>query len=442
MLSKFSHFIRLKNDQYSVFNSLLFEPLVITKEEKDNLKENKLDKFTKEELELLSKKGIIVKNKDKDKKVLNTLRDYVTKATYGGISLLYIIPSNICNLACKYCFIGKLNHKLEIMSNETIDKIAENYHNYLEKEKITKATIIFYGGEPLTAFNTIKYAVSKLKCFDKIEWNFAIVTNLTLLTAEIIDFFKENDFSVGISIDGPKETNDANRVFNSDSNRSVYDVVIKNLQLLKKNGIKNIGLSITLTDEILNDKKFLKWLKDLGINDINYNLLHFTKQTNEWNNYYKKATKFLFKSNSFLSRFNVIDDRLQRKIRAFNSKEFKYNDCGAIGGHQLCFAPNGDVTVCHGFWNSQKQKCGNIKINTIEDLIETKTFKQWQNNLTINKRNCLKCPAIYICGGGCAMQSSDLFNNIEEIDKAFCVHTKYSLKKLLNEKLKEAKNVI
>lgn len=64
--------------------------------------------------------------------------------------------------------------------------------------------------------------------------------------------------------------------------------------------------------------------------------------------------------------------------------------------------------------------------------IQTQIFREWQNNLTVNKDKCLNCPAIYICGGGCAMQSHDLFGNLNAIDEAFCIHSKYTLEILLN----------
>ena len=432
MISKFCHFIKISKDKYAVLNNLLFEPIIVSNLEKDAIKTESLNNFTPEEISLLYEKGILVKDEDTDEKALYTLKNYVNNAVDGGISLIYLIPSNFCNLACKYCFIGKLNKEKQVMTTKIINQISKKYYEYLKKRDIKNSTIIFYGGEPLTAFDQIKYSVKSFKKYKDVKWEFAIVTNLTLLTEEIAQFFKYYDFSVGVSIDGPKNTNDANRVFKNGVG-SVYDKVVEKIELIKKYNLK-LGLSITLTNEILMDSNFLNWLKNLGIKDINYNLLHYTQQSDEWKKYYDRASKFLFKSDKILSKSGIIDDRLQRKIRAFNSKEFKYNDCGAIGGHQLCFSPNGDITVCHGLWNSNKDICGNIKDCSIEDIEKSSIFKDWKTNLTINKEKCLHCPAIYICGGGCAMQSNDLFKSSKKLDRAFCVHTKYSLKKLLSQK--------
>lgn len=431
MLSKFCHFIRLTDEYVGCFNSILFKPIILNNDEFKAITKEDLDFFKLDEVKELKERGILVDNQDKDYKAELLLKDYVNDCITGGINLIYIIPSNICNLSCKYCFIGKLDDRFkEEMSFDTIDNIVDKYTTHLLAKNFTKATVVFYGGEPLTAFDKVKYAVSKFVSVKDISWDFAIVTNATLVNKDVIDFFKKYNFSVGISIDGPKEINDKNRIFKK-GDYSVYDSIISKINIIRKNNI-NIGLSITLTDVILNNQeKFLAWLKNLGINDINYNLLHFTKRNRHWKEYYTRAADFLFKSNNFLEPYSIIDDRLQRKVRAFQSKEFKYNDCGAIGGHQLCFSPNGDVCVCHGYWHSGLEKCGNINSDSFDRIMDTDNFKKWQNNLTINKPECLACEAIYICGGGCAMQSKDLFGNQHELDKGFCIHTKKTLKELL-----------
>ncbi len=434
MLSKYNHFIRLNNKQVACFNSILFKPVVLNNEEYQSLKNGNFGFFNDSELAELSQRGIIIDSEEKDVEATHLLKKYVNECVKSGISLIYIIPSNMCNLSCKYCFIGKLEDKYKTeMAYATIDNIVSKYVNHLIQKKFVKATVVFYGAEPLTAFDKIKYAVEKFEENKDIEWEFSIVTNATLINDDMIDFFKKHNFGVGISIDGPKNINDTNRIFKSGSDKSVYDTIINKITLLNNNHI-NVGLSVTLTKEILNNQdSFLEWLKNLGVKDINYNLLHFTEKDESWKDYYTKASKFLFKSNELLQKYSIVDDRLQRKIRAFNSKEFKYNDCGAIGGHQLCFSPNGDVTVCHGYWHSGKEKCGNINTNSFDEIINTENFKKWQNNLTINKPKCLKCEAIYICGGGCAMQSNDLFDNQQSLDKGFCIHTKSTLRKLLKD---------
>ncbi len=163
--------------------------------------------------------------------------------------------------------------------------------------------------------------------------------------------------------------------------------------------------------------------------------MHYNGKTDEWKDYYKKIGRFLFKAHNTLHKYSIYDSRILRKFTSFYNHEFRYSDCAAIGGEQLCIKPNGDISVCHAYWNSEEEGCGNININSFDDVFSTKLYQDWQNNLTINKDKCLKCPAIYICGGGCAKQSQTLFGDKNEIDKSFCLYTKYALRELLKREL-------
>lgn len=82
--------------------------------------------------------------------------------------------------------------------------------------------------------------------------------------------------------------------------KSVYDVVLSKIKLLKSMDV-DFNLSITVAPVFLdNEEYFLRWIEDLGIYNISYNLLHFTYETDEWKSYYKKAVKFIYKSNNLL----------------------------------------------------------------------------------------------------------------------------------------------
>ena len=133
MLSKYCFFHKTDSNQYIVFNSLLFEPIVIEEKEYLDLRDDNLKVFSDEELALLKQKGIIVQDDNTDNLALSKLKQHVNSAIQGGISLIYIIPSNICNLACKYCFIGQLNQSKIEISTEIIDKIISEYYNHLIK---------------------------------------------------------------------------------------------------------------------------------------------------------------------------------------------------------------------------------------------------------------------------------------------------------------------
>ena len=431
-LSKHAKFYKLGINEVVVYNNLIFEPIILTNEEKNNLKSGCLDNFNDDEIKVLKEKGILINTFKQDSEVEDKLLHYYNQD--NAVSLAYIIPTNYCNLKCKYCFIGKLEDKDKIFIDDltiknTIDKLAEENKDFA----LEKTTIIFYGGEPLVALNQIVKICDYCQKNYPDKFEFAIVTNATLLTENAISVFEKYHITVGISIDCPRKTNDKNRIFKNNNN-SVYDIVVKNIDRLKTSYV-NFGLSITISKDVLNDKQFFPWLKSLGVKDVSYNLLHFNTIDPEFEDYYKKASKFLLKSNEVLKNTGIIEDRLNRKINAFHSKSMKFNDCAAVGGQQICVDPNGNVTVCHGFWHTQEDRCGNINLDSLQEIKDHPNFIKWKQRTTINNKKCINCPAIYICGGGCYLQSERQYNQSDRLDKGFCIHTKATLKWLLKNQL-------
>ena len=96
----------------------------------------------------------------------------------------------------------------------------------------TQVNIGFYGGEPLLRFSLIKQIVAYAReKFDGKELAFTITTNGTLLNEEIISYFEKEDVQLMISLDGPKEIHDKNRVF--PNGQGSFDTVMENLERLK-----------------------------------------------------------------------------------------------------------------------------------------------------------------------------------------------------------------
>lgn len=439
-ISKHCSIIRIKFNVFAVYNNLLVEPYYLDFKHLVFLKFKMFCFFDKEEIIKLINAGIILKSLNKDELAYAELKQTITNNIKNKISLMYIIPNNNCNLMCKYCFIGKLNNRNPIyMSYEIAKNAIDKFYNHIKTINIEYGEVVFYGGEPLISFELLKKIV---KYSEKKDYKirFSIVTNATLINEEMISFLKNNNVGIGISIDGPKSINDSNRVF-LNSNESVYKRVVANIDRLKKEKVE-FGLSITVSEKFLQyQNDFLKWLKELNVKEISYNLMHYNKKNNNWKKYYKNVTKFIIKSNNVLFPEGFKEDRIKRKYFAFYEKDFKYSDCGARGGNQITIKPNGDITICHGFWNTLENEIGNINKIEIKEIFKTKNYKKWNENITINNKKCKYCDSLYICGGGCAMQSKNLFGNELSLDKAFCIHSKYMMKFLLTELYLDGKKI-
>lgn len=428
-ISSFFHKVKLNSDTYAIYNSLVMDVIYL-----DNKKYNDVLNFnvSKDEEKLLKKAGIYIKDSSIDKSAIEVVKNRYDKVT-GKINIMYFIMSSACNLGCKYCFIEncQFNNKQELNMNEKTALTAIfKYTNYLKENKI-RGSVIFYGGEPLVNFETIKLILKEAKKLDS-PIDFSMVTNATLLDEEKIKFLSKYNVEIGISIDGPKSLNDKNRIYKV-GNKSVYDEIIKKFPLLKVNNTK-FGLSITVSNDFLdNQDEVLKWLKKLGVKSIFYNLYHYTSYDNNWEDYYKKASKFLIRSYKELTKNDVYDGRVLRKIDSFYNNEFKFSDCGAIGANQLAIKPNGDICICHGYLKTDKYVIGNINNNSLEEIMKSDEIDFWKKRCTLNNKKCLKCKALFVCGGGCAIQAEALFGSRKKLDKPFCIHTKKTLDYILKE---------
>ena len=148
-----------------------------------------------------------------------------------------------CNFRCRYCVYGgdyenRRTHSKNYMSFETAKKAVDYYLGFLTaKENTTfvhkSKAISFYGGEPLLNFKLIKNLVEYIKAnYDYHNIEFRITTNGFLLTDNVIDFIVDNNISIAISMDGPKEEHDRNRVLKGGG--KTYDIVFQNISKMRE----------------------------------------------------------------------------------------------------------------------------------------------------------------------------------------------------------------
>lgn len=148
---------------------------------------------------------------------------------------LAIIMTSDCNLRCKYCVQDKTKESVSYATaKEGIDRFLE-----LNADPARKALysigVTFYGGEPLLEFDLVRQCVEYLKSrvgASKVPIVFTLSTNGTLLTDAIVDFLAENEVAISVSLDGPKDENDRNRV--TAGGAGTFDLVYGNLMRIRQ----------------------------------------------------------------------------------------------------------------------------------------------------------------------------------------------------------------
>ena len=188
-----------------------------------------------EDISFLMEQGFLT-----EKKKISSIKHYETDTLkdlymYNMGNVILQVTQN-CNLRCEYCvysgsYINRV-HTNKRMSFETavktIDFLAAHSLNCNE------VSIGFYGGEPLLEIELIKKAVSYAKeVFGEKKVNFNMTTNATLLNMDIADFLVQNDFNITISLDGPRNIHNKNRIF-ANSNKGTFDLIMENIALIRE----------------------------------------------------------------------------------------------------------------------------------------------------------------------------------------------------------------
>ena len=434
-------------DGYSAYyHSLRMKPVFLSLAESIELetaiKENRIPKLEQEILESLKEYLIVV---DSDQGVLEKVQQHVPEPY---ISVAYFVLSEQCNLACKYCFLGNSNVSAakickEPMSYDTADKALDFFARQTRQDMDQfddEKEIIFYGGEPLINFETLKYVVARSKYYqeqkllsDKLK--FSIITNGILLNAEKIEFLKENNVNVSISIDGAREEQNVNRV--DKNGKPVYSKIFDNLLLAKQMGL-DFGLSITLSEEAIKDiDSLIAFIERLEVYSICFYIILQSKDFSVDEKYYVDATSFIIDFYEKTIDKGIYEDRFMRKLKAFAESGIYFSDCAATSGSQIVITPDGNVGICHGTMENREFFIGNVA-DEYFIVADNDEIKRWCKLTPVFKEECVECPALGICGGGCPINAREISKtrSIEEIDRAFCIHAKntleYLIKKLLH----------
>jgi uncharacterized protein len=152
-----------------------------------------------------------------------------------------------CNIDCTYCYYLHKEHLLNQHRGRHMEtSMLERYiRQYIEAQNGAEVIFSWQGGEPtmlgIEFFRDI-VAIQKRYAQNDRRISNDLQTNGTLLNDEWCAFLKENNFLVGISIDGPRELHDAFRL--DRKGQLTFDKVMRGIDLLKKYGVKFNTLTV------------------------------------------------------------------------------------------------------------------------------------------------------------------------------------------------------
>jgi len=325
-----------------------------------------------------------------------------------------------CNLNCAYCFYLKKEQLYPGSRFRMSDEVLESYISQLiECHRTNTVTVSWQGGEPtLMGVDFFRRAIFLQEKYRRPGMRFenTLQTNGTLLNDEWCEFLRENNFLVGISIDGPRRLHDTYRV--DRAGKPTFDRVMRGLRLLQKHGVEyNVLVTVNRSnaDHPLEVYRFLRdqtkstWMQ----------FIPAIEQTNQ-------GTDTLFQEGTTVSDrtvdpeqwgtflTNIFDEWVRNDVgkvfvQTFEAAVRSWLHLPSSGmcifdptcGHGLALEHNGDLYACDHFVDPE-YLLGNILEKHMGELAGSELQRKFgRDKLESLPGCCRECEVLFACHGEC-----------------------------------------
>ena len=321
-----------------------------------------------------------------------------------------------CNLNCDYCFFLKKNYLYPKSDFRMSDEIMESYINQtLEVHQAPVITIAWQGGEPtLMGIDFFKRSMELIKKRSRpgVHVEKTLQTNGVLIDEEWCQFLHENNFLVGLSIDGPKNLHDEYR--KDKKGNSVFDQVVNAARLMQK---YNVDFNILCTVNAKNSQyplEVYRFFRDV-LKTPYIQFIPIVERENKFGNQEgceitersvqsKQYGRFLIEifdewvKNDVGSVFvQLFDGILASYVRGYSSLCILSPRCG----EGVALEHNGDLYSCDHFVEPN-YFLGNITKNSMLELVSSKKQREFGNAKWKQlPQYCQKCEFLFTCFGEC-----------------------------------------
>ncbi|EFH84812.1 anaerobic sulfatase maturase [Ktedonobacter racemifer] len=322
----------------------------------------------------------------------------------------------ICNLDCAYCYF--LSKELLYpgsrfrMSN---DLLEEYIRQYIEAQSVPEVTFAWQGGEPtLMGLDFFRLAVSYQQKYSRPGMRIynALQTNATRLDDDWCQFFREQHFLIGVSLDGPREFHDIYRV--DKGGNATFDRVMTGIALLKKHQVEFNILTTLHAANAEHPLEVYRFLRDeVGTQFIQF--IPIVERDNETGfqegDYITPRSVTGEQYGQFLSV--VFDEWVRHDVGQVFVQIFDEALAAWSGNHPglcifgetcgtaLAMEHNGDIYSCDHYVEP-KYKLGNMQFIPLAQLVGSEQQRRFgQAKRDTLPRYCRECEVRFICNGGC-----------------------------------------
>lgn len=329
-----------------------------------------------------------------------------------------------CNLACKYCYYLEKNKlyptaQRHLMSDEMLEQFTREY---IEAQTMNQVLFTWHGGEPL--LRSIDFYRKALSLQQKYAGgrriDNVIQTNGTLLTDEWCEFFAQNHWLVGISIDGPQPDHDHYRL--TAAGKPSWKKVMQGVKLLKKHGVEWNAMAVVNAYNVNHPLEFYRFFKENGCQ-----FLQFTPIVERLTRHEDGRTlaSLADKDEISLSEASVapeqwgyflcaiFDEWVRKDVGKIFVEIFDCTLANWMGispgicayskecGHAGVMEHNGDVYSCDHFVFPE-YKLGNIRDHSLVDMLYGKQQQEFSRlKHSSLPRQCKECDMEFTCHGEC-----------------------------------------
>ena len=329
-----------------------------------------------------------------------------------------------CNLACKYCYYLEKNKlyptaQRHLMSDEMLEQFTREY---IEVQTMNQVLFTWHGGEPLLrSIDFYRKALSLQqkyaggRCIDNV-----IQTNGTLLTDEWCEFFAQNHWLVGISIDGPQPYHDHYRL--TAAGKPSWQKVMQGIKLLKKHGVEWNAMAVVNAYNVNHPLEFYRFFKENGCQFLQFTPI-VERQTRHEDG--RTLASLADKDEISLSEASVapeqwgyflcaiFDEWVRKDVGKIFVEIFDCTLANWMGvspgicayskecGHAGVMEHNGDVYSCDHFVFPE-YKLGNIRDHSLIDMLygeQQQEFSRLKHSSL--PRQCKECDMEFACHGEC-----------------------------------------
>ena len=339
------------------------------------------------------------------------------------ITFLIKPASSLCNMRCKYCFYEDVSENravksMGIMTEDTARHIVQKAFDTIEDGG--SISFMFQGGEPTVAGLPFFRNFMKLEQQHRkpsVSVSHAIQTNGMTLDEEWTVFFQENDFLVGLSVDGSQEIHDRFRV--DAGGRGSWQKVTESLQLLEKHHVETNLLCVVTKQMAKKAQRVWSSLTKLGNHPLQFIPCLDPLEEKRGSFPYSLTPEHYgtFLCNLFDCWYEAWKQGRYVSVRLFDDYirilvGMAPSCCAASGacGHYMVAEADGSLYPCD-FFVLDRWYMGNINSLSIPEALSSEASKAFGDEGRNRPEACRKCPYFMLCRGGCKRDWTEQHTN-------------------------------